>query len=189
MVGSRRFVEKIYRLRAKVVKDKALSAETMQTHKKGQGLLHKTIRKVTEDISDFRLNTAVSSMMILVNKMESATLITQSEFESVLKLLAPFAPHVADFLWQDLGNKKSIHISTWPEFDAALTADSETKIIVQVNGKVRGTFTVQTGTDSVILENMAKNMPEIKKWTTGKEIVKVIVIPDRLVNIVVPGTN
>jgi leucyl-tRNA synthetase len=187
MVGSRRFVEKIYRLRAKVVKDRALSAETMQAHKKGQGLLHKTIHKVTEDISDFRLNTAISSMMILVNKMESATLVTQSEFESVLKLLAPFAPHVADFLWQDLGNKKSIHISNWPEFDPTLTIDSETKIIVQVNGKVRGSFMTGSGTDRLTLENTAKNMPEIQKWTAGKNISKVIVIEDRLVNIVVAG--
>ena len=106
-------------------------------------------------------------------------------YSKLLQLLAPFAPHVADELWASLGNKKSIHVSEWPVFDPALAAVSEVTIIVQVNGKMRGTFTAAAGAGKDELLSAAKGLPEIKKWLDGKPVKKEIVVPGRLVNLVV----
>jgi leucyl-tRNA synthetase len=92
---------------------------------------------------------------------------------------------MTDVIWRSMGNKKSIHVSTWPEYDAGKIDNEDVVIVVQVNGKVRGNFTTNKSTSSSELENMAKNMPELKKWISGKEIIKVIVIPAKLVNIVI----
>jgi leucyl-tRNA synthetase len=131
--------------------------------------------------------------MIAVNELEKMTnvstsiesMFSRSQFEIVLKLLAPFAPHVTEELWYALGNKKSIHLSVWPEYDPRLIVDDEVKIIVQVNGKVRGSFITSVGVDDTKIEQMAHELPEVKKWTDGKHIKKVIVVKGKLVNIVV----
>ena len=180
MVGSRRFIERVWKLRERVGSEDGSSLSR---------ILHKTIKKVTEDIDNLRFNTAVSTLMIAVNDMEKSAVLSRENFEVVIRLLAPFAPHVADELWESLGNKGSVHISAWPTYDPMLIKESMSTIMVQVSGKVRGSFVAAVGTAKVELETMAKALPEAAKWLNGKVIKKIIVVPERLVNIVIndPG--
>ena len=181
MVGSRRFIEKVWKLREKVGSAE-LSPEINTAITK---VVHKTIKKVTEDIRALRFNTAISSLMIAINEIDVYESITRDQYELILRLLAPFAPHVSEELWTSLGNKKSVHISSWPTYDPAQAVDAEMTIVVQINGKVRGSFVVAINTSTADLEKMALNIPETGKWIEGKKVVKVIVVPKRLVNIVV----
>jgi len=181
MVGSRRFVEKVWKLREKIDEN----GETSVVHSSITKSIHKAIKKVTDDIQGLRFNTAISALMIAVNEIDTHSSITREQYEFILKLLAPFAPHASEELWMSLGNKKSIHISAWPIYDPAQVVDTEMTIIVQVNGKVRGSFVAATDSSTTDLENKAKNLPETLKWIEGKKVVKVIVVPKRLVNIVV----
>ena len=181
MVGARRFVEKVWKLLMKVGTESVLS-DSVNTLTR---TLHKTIKKVTEDIQTLKFNTAISSLMIVVNEMEKAETISREQFELLLKILAPFAPHITDELWNRLGNKKSIHISAWPQFDMRMIQDEEVRIIVQVNGKMRGMFMASKDATQQSLEDAAKALPEVKKWTDGKTVKKVVVVPNRLVSIVI----
>jgi len=204
MAGTRRFIEKVWRLANNVSGEIAVPALSLRQvlpasanrsagridlrDASGTGnfkLLHKAIKKVTDDIKNFRFNTAVSSLMILVNELEKAPSISREHYEILLKLLAPFAPHVTEELWISLGNKKSIHISEWPIYDQQLAADDEVTIVIQVNGKVRGSFRGGNNMTNDEAERLAKEAPELKKWLEGKSIKKVIVVPGRLVNIVI----
>lgn len=176
MLGPRRFIERVWRLKEKV--------STATTYDSSVKLIHKTIKKVSSDIQALRFNTAVSTLMIAVNELEKCTVIPRDHYEALLKLLAPFAPHAAEELWATLGNMRSIHLAAWPAYDAKLAADSEATIIVQVDGRVRGSFKAETGAEKGELEKMARDLPEAKKWLEGKTVSKIIVVPDRLVNIV-----
>ena len=183
MVGTRRFIEKVWKLRDRV--DMRV-AEYPSCSK----FVHKAVKKVTEDIADMRFNTAISSLMIAVNDIEKAlespeAMIGKVQYEMILKILAPFAPHVTEELWYSLGNKKSIHTAEWPSHDPKQVEDTEATIVVQVNGKVRGSFVSVVNSAKDILEEKAQNIPEVGKWIEGKKIIKIIVIPNRLVNIVV----
>lgn len=181
IAGVRRFVERVWKLHEKVVHDDDETiAETILADK----IIHKTIKKVSDDIEAMRFNTAVSSLMIAVNELEKEKTLSAKQYGSLLRLLAPFAPHVAEESWSYLGHKTSIHTETWPIYDATLAADSEVTIVVQINGKVRGSFTAAVNADKGILEDMAKKIPEAVKWLAGKEIKKTIVIQNKLVNIV-----
>ena len=147
-------------------------------------ILHRTIKKVTEDIESMRFNTAISCLMIAANEFEKADAIDRGTYESYLKLLAPFAPHATEELWISLGNKRSIHISEWPAYDPAFLVDDEATIILQVNGKTRGSFKVQAGAGKDELEKIARESPEARKWIEGKEIKRIVTVPGKLVNIV-----
>ncbi len=178
MVGSRRFIERVWKLSEKVaVSENTQDSSVLRT-------LHKAIKKVTDDIQGLRFNTAISTLMIAVNELEKAPQISREQFETLLKLLAPFAPHVVDELWTSLGNKGSIHISAWPIYNAELTIDSTTIIMVQVNGKVRGSLEISPEMPENDLKTRVLELPEIKKWTDGKEVKKVIVIKGKMVSIV-----
>lgn len=148
-------------------------------------ILHKTIKKVSDDILAMRFNTAISTLMIAVNEFEKLSSINKENFEVLLKLVAPFAPHMTEELWETLGNKESIHTSEWPVYNAALAVDNESTIVVQVNGKARGSFKASIYVTKENLEVTAKTIPDVSKWLEGKEIKKVVVVPNRLVNFVV----
>ena len=205
IVGVRRFIEKVWRLREKVQVEGYVSGESEVINtwsNKGEQvannfdkLLHKAIKKVTTDINSLSFNTAISTLMITVNELEAFSSsgntqidnesVTRPQFETLLQLVAPFAPHVAEELWYSLGNKKSIHISEWPIHDEKLVVDSELNIIVQVNGKVRSSFKAQIDSPDAQLEATAKDIPDVKKWLEGKSIKKIIIIKNKLVSIVV----
>ncbi|MDB5259278.1 MAG: leucyl-tRNA synthetase [Candidatus Taylorbacteria bacterium] len=182
-IGSRRFIERVWRLQEKVTAAEIIIGGNAA---KIEALIHKTIKKVTEDIDAMRFNTAISTMMIAVNELERETTVSKGQYETLLKLLAPFAPHVADEIWQaKLKHKESIHVSAWPVFDAAKLAESTVEIIVQVNGKVRATFESETNAGNTDLEARALAISEIKKWIGDKPVKKVIIVKGRLVNVVI----
>jgi len=178
MIGSRRFIERAWKLAGKVDK-KVEESKTLTS------LLHRSISKVSDDISNIRLNTAISTLMVFSNALEKESSISRASYEVFLRLLAPFAPHVTEELWRNLGNKSSVHISPWPIADTSLMQDDDVTIVVQVNGKVRGNFQVPQGASKEIIEQEASNLDSVKKWLEGKEVTKTIVIPGKLVNFVV----
>jgi leucyl-tRNA synthetase len=178
MVGARRFIERVWKISAKVSSD-AIVPKTVES------LLHRTIKKVTEDIQAIKLNTAISSLMITLNEFEKLDSIPQDIYLQYLQLLAPFAPHMTDELWSMFGNKDSIHVSDWPTYDPLLLVDKEVKIVVQVNGKVRASITVQKGTNESLVRSTAEKVEEVAKWLADKKIEKCIYIPDKLINFVV----
>ncbi len=176
MIGVRRFLEKIWRMKDQKRND-GVSGNLI--------LIQKTIKKVTEDIENMKFNTAISSLMILVNEREKKQEgFSKKEFEVFLKLLAPFAPHITEELWANLGNKKSIHLSDWPKYDPKEIVEESVKIAVQINGKIRGIIDAESDTKEEDIKNMALNMAEITKWTEGKEIKKVIYVQGKVLNLV-----
>ncbi len=177
IIGVRRFLEKIWRLSEKIENKPA--DEVLETS------LQKAIKKVSADIESMQFNTAVSTLMIFSNDLEKAAFVPKATYQTLLQLLAPFAPHIADELWSKLGHKKSIHIESWPQFDPTKVVESQMKIIIQINGKVRGDVTVAVNISEQDIKNMALGMDFVKKWVEGQEIKKVIYIKDRLINIVV----
>jgi leucyl-tRNA synthetase len=157
-------------------------------------LLHKTIKKVTEDIEEMKFNTAISALMIFVNSFyreffydesPGAKIIEKLDFEKFLLLLSPFAPHLAEELWQLLGYKKSIIYQKWPEYDKSLIQADEIELVIQINGKVREKIKVAAGILEEEASQLAIKSQKIQKWLAGKEPKKIIFIKGRLINIVV----
>lgn len=190
IVGVHRFLNRVWRLAVgedgvtnlSLIKDE----KDFSDRKALERVLHQTIKKVGEDIEALRFNTAVSSLMILLNAIESETDgVSRIAFESLIKLISPFAPHISEELWQRLGNKDSIPNSQWPAFDESKTIDESITLILQVNGKLRDKLDVPRGLSKDDLERFARESANVKKHTEGKEIRKVIVVPDKLVNVVV----
>jgi leucyl-tRNA synthetase len=150
-----------------------------------QRSVHAAIRKVTDDIEKLQFNTAISALMVLVNDLTKEPVRPRAAVETLLLLLAPFAPHLAEELWRRLGHPGTLAYEPWPEAEAKYLAKSESEIVVQVNGKVRGHVTVPAGAAQPVVEAAARALPAFAEWTTGKTVRKVIVVPDRLVNFVV----
>ncbi|MBI5139513.1 class I tRNA ligase family protein [Candidatus Nomurabacteria bacterium] len=148
-------------------------------------LLHKTIKKVEEDIMSMRFNTAISSMMILATEMEKSQYVDKEDFKKFLQILAPFAPHIAEELWNELGEKKSINLSTWPAWNPDLLKDEEVKIVIQVNGKVRAEILVPSDALEEDIKNKAIADPMVLKYTKGEKPSKIIYIKNKLINIVI----
>lgn len=176
LIGVRRFIERVWRFAEKVRDEDVEEIENT---------LHQTIKKVSEDIESFKFNTSISQFMIFLNSAEKSGGIGKSQFETFLKLLAPFAPHLCEELWKSLGHEKSIHLELWPKYDEAKLVDSRVTIVVQVNGKVRAQFEAEAGITEAEAVSQAKELPEMKKWLSGVEVKKVIFVPKKLVNFVV----
>ncbi len=177
IMGSRRFLERVWKLSEKV-KNGAVMPKAAEI------ALNKTIVKVTEDIASLRHNTAISALMILSNEMDSCAEISDTAYASLLKMLAPFAPHMTEELWRNLGNKTSIHLSAWPTADMTKTVDDHVKIVVQVNGKMRASFEAPREATKDELQALALKLDEIIKWVGDKKPQKIIVVPGKLVSIV-----
>jgi leucyl-tRNA synthetase len=175
MVGSRRFLEKVWKLQEKLVKG--------EIDKNFETLLHKTIKKVTEDIINFNFNTAISAFMILVNMAEKVQ-INKAQYEIILKLLAPFAPHMTEEIWANLGNKKSIHLEKWPEYDNKKIVSENIMIIVQIDGKPRDNFEMPVGSTQAEVEKIALTRENVSKWLVGKEIKKKMFIKERILSLI-----
>lgn len=154
---------------------------------------HLTIQRVTTDIgARYNFNTAVSAIMELVNALylykeqpNAKVEVAREALESILILLAPFAPHMTEELWRELGRNESIHKQTWPQVEEAALVQEEVTVILQVNGKLRERIQVPAEISAQELEQQIRNLPKLKEWTQGKEIVKVITVPGKLVNLVV----
>lgn len=154
--------------------------------------LHQTIIKVTEDLTNFRFNTAIAALMELNNSLykfkDSAVVGTDAwreTLETVLKLMAPIFPHISEELWHHLGHTASVHLQSWPQGDAEKAREDEVEVVVQINGKIRERLMVAPGTASDALEQQALALETVQKWLEGKTIRRVIVVPDKLVNVVI----
>ena len=181
MIGTRRFLEKVWKLQEKVSSIKyQVSAE-----KKVESLVHQTIKKVTEDIEGFKFNTAVSSLMILVNALEKESHISLITYQTSLILLSPFAPHIAEELWERMGNKESLFLSQWPKWDKKKIVAETVAIAVQINGKVRTVLTVPAGSDEATVQALALADAKIIAHLGEKKIRKVIYVQDKILNLVV----
>jgi len=182
--GVARFLEKVYRIITKSVKRKAQNNPPRRTKlKTTERLLNKTIKKVGEDLEQLHFNTAISALMVLVNKLQEEGANKKTD-ETLVKLLAPFAPHLAEELWAKLGNKTSVHNETFPTFDPALIQEETATIIVQVNGKLRGKLTAPAGLSQEEVVALAKQYTKINEWLSH-EIKKTIFVPNKLINFVV----
>ena len=148
-------------------------------------ILHKTIKAVTEDIEKLSFNTAISRMMEFTNEVGQNDVRPKSILEPFVLLLSPFAPHLAEECWQILGHKQSLAYEPWPKYDESFLVEDEVEIPVQVNGKVRGKIKVPVDADQSTLQSSAEADESVKKHLDGKQVVKVIAIPGRMVNFVV----
>lgn len=199
VAGAYRFLRRVWRI-MEIFEDKiksssdeyditALTAEEKELRR----VLHTTIKKVTEDIRDrFMFNTAISSIMELVNAFyafqDSKTInggLVREVSLNLLKMLAPFAPHITEELWSILVAQGSIHQQQWPKYEEAATVQSEVEIVLQINGKVRDRIMIATGISREEMETAAKANARVQELTEGKTIVKMICVPDKLVNVVV----
>jgi len=176
--GISRFLDKVYNLKNKVIMDEQYSKEL-------ENSVHKTIKKVSDDIENMKFNTAISEMMKLVNLFTDSKNITSSEYVTLLKLLNPICPHITEELNELLGNKEELVFSSWPTYLEEKTIDNEVTIAIQVNGKLRSSIMVAKDLDKEAVEKLALQEENVIKHTEGKDIIKVIVVPNRIVNIVV----
>ena len=147
--------------------------------------MHKTIKKVTEDTATLNFNTAISQMMVFVNELTRAEYLPKICLENLVLLLSPYTPHLSEELWERLGHTPSVSKAPWPKYDEEKTKDDTITLVVQINGKVRSKISMPTGATKEELLAAAKADETVKKWTDGKETVKEIVVPGKLVNIVV----
>jgi leucyl-tRNA synthetase len=198
IAGVRRFLEKIWRisleLEAKSLEEKTNGKNLQARSSELEALLHKTIKKVTEDIETFKFNTAISSMMIFVNELEKNIIpheksqgfpLAMEEMGMFLRILAPFAPHMTEEIWsKNFGYKISIHLEPWPEYNATKILDEKITIVVQVNGKVRASFKAEVGISEKEAREVALEMPEVSKWLI-KAIKRVIFVKDKVINFIV----
>jgi leucyl-tRNA synthetase len=183
MVGSRRFLDKVWRLGQNFLLLPLDKGGLREVDNNFEILLNKTIKKVTEDILDFSFNTAISAFMILINMAEKTEL-PKSNYEKILKLLAPFAPHMTDEIWSNLGHKNSIHLEKWPEYDDKKITAEKTLIVIQINGKVRATFETPNGSTQSDVERLALAREDVSKWLIGKQVIKKMFIKEKILSII-----
>lgn len=178
MVGSRRFLDRVWKLQTKVDAKAKDKDETIL-------LLNQTIKKVGEDIESFNANTAISSMMILMRAIEEQEMVSKKTFLEFIKILSPFAPHICEEIWNNFGNKKSIVLEKWPKYDASKLVSSKAKIVVQINGKFRATIEIPQDSSQEMVEKEALKDESVSKWLEGKTILKKIFVKNKIINFVI----
>ncbi len=174
--GCKRFLDRIWNLADQVQPGEAYS-------KDNEALVHKTIKKVSDDIESMKFNTAIAALMTLTNQFYDKG-VNQAEFRTLLQLLSPFAPHIADELWEKFGFEGMACTSAWPVYDESKTVASEVTIAVQVGGKLKATVTVPMNSDQEAVLEVVKAEPKIAKLMEGKNLVKVIHVPNKLMNLI-----
>lgn len=176
--GCKRFLDRVWAMQDKVVSGDEYSDKLRAS-------MHKTIKKVSEDIETLKFNTAIATMMGLLNEIDAAGSLTRADYRTLLILLNPFAPHITEELYQVMGYEGVLNEQKWVEYDEKLCVEDSVEIVVQVNGKVKARFSAPVNCDKEELEKLALDLPEVKALTDGKTIVKKIAVPNKLVNIVV----
>ncbi|MCL1929501.1 MAG: class I tRNA ligase family protein, partial [Treponema sp.] len=185
LVGVSRFLERIWALSERVGQPPVNSAaDSDSAEDELTRLLHKTIKKVSNDTATLNFNTAISAMMIYSNELVKLKSIPVLLWEPLVKMVSCYAPHLGEELWEKLGHKTSVSKEPWPAWDENLCTESEATIVVQVNGKIRERFNSPTGRTKEELEKEALALPGLQKWLEGITIRKVITVPDKIVNIV-----
>ncbi len=182
--GVYRFLEKTWRMFQEQERIDC-GGKHKNTPKELPRLLHKTIKGVTEDMEELRFNTAISKLMIFVNEFSKHKKVPQGAMQSFLIMLASFAPHIAEELWEQVGNKKSIFEQRWPKYDPKMIVEDEIELVIQINGKVRDKIKVSADISEEEAKEKALISEKVQKYIDGKEIKKVIFVPGRLINLVV----
>ena len=173
--GCRRFLERVWKLQTIMTDEEGYSAD-METK------MHQTIKKVSQDFESLKYNTAIAAMMALINDFYKKNSVTKGEYKTLITLLNPVAPHITEELWQIIGGEGRVYQTAWPEYDEAKTVESTVEIAVQVNGKTRATLKI--GKDDAKDDVLAKAKETIADKLEGKNIIKEIYVPGRIVNIV-----
>ena len=176
--GCRRFVDRVWSLQDNLNDEQGYS-------KALEKQVHRTIKKVSEDIEGLKFNTAIAAMMSFLNDVEKAGSLSKEDYMTLLRLLSPFAPHVTEELWEMLGGEGFCSVAPWPTYDEAMCKDSEVEIAVQINGKVRGRVTVPADADKDTVLAAVKADEKIGGELSGASILKEIVVPGKLVNLVI----
>ncbi|MBV9159061.1 MAG: alpha/beta fold hydrolase [Candidatus Kaiserbacteria bacterium] len=179
MIGARRFLERVWRAAELVKEANEIDDEKYKTV---DAVLHRSIKKIGEDIDAFKFNTAVSQLMILLNTIEKEKQVGRAQWEAYLQLLAPFAPHISEELWHLLGQGDSIHSTDWPTYDEKLLVSETVVYAIQIDGKLRGQVEVASDTDKAAVESAAKDA--VAERLAGEEIARTVVVPGKLVNFV-----
>ena len=175
--GVSRFLDRVYNLKDRVT-------EGPYT-KELEVIIHKTIKKVSSDIEDMKFNTAIAELMKLLNLYYENVNISTKDYEVLIKLLYPFAPHITEELNKEVLNNDSLVYSKWPEYEEDKTKNDTFEMIVQVNGKLRDKVIVNSNITKEEMEALATKLPNVLKFTDGHEIIKTICVPNKLVNIVI----
>jgi leucyl-tRNA synthetase len=178
IIGVKRFLERIWKISEMDIVDEEPPTDLVK-------LLHKTIKKVGNDTQTLNFNTAIAQMMIYTGELFKQKNLNKRLWEPFILILAPYAPHLAEELWEKLGNEPSIANAVYPEWDEELTKEDVITVVYQINGKVRAREEVEAGLSKEILKEKALANKRIIHYTEGKEIAKIIVVPGKLVNIVV----
>jgi leucyl-tRNA synthetase len=192
--GIARFLGRVYRFATRnIEKSRGAGGESTEADRKVLRKLHQTVRKVTEDFETrWHFNTSLAMIMELINELyaheqELSGCVLAQVLENLTLMLAPFAPYLAQELWEEQGRSTPVFREAWPQYDPELAKEDLAEVVVQVNGKLRGRLYVPFGTSKEELEALAKGDEKVKPFIEGKQIVKVVVVPDKLVNIVVKG--
>lgn len=176
--GCYKFLERVWNLQSIVTDEEGYSADLEKN-------MHKAIKKVGDDFERMKFNTAIATMMSLVNDFSKKGSVTRGEYMTLITLLNPVAPHMTEELWQIYGNDGLLSLQPWPSFEEEKTVDDEIEIVVQINGKIKDKLMILAGLDRNGTQEAAMNTDKIKGLIEGKTVVKVIAVPDKLVNIVV----
>ena len=179
--GSKRFLDRCFNLQDMVSSEEGIS-------KKNESLIHKTIKKVTSDIDELKLNTAIAALMAMVNEFYAGGL-SRGDLEQLILMLSPFVPHMAEEMWENMGfaakyGKMAMQMP-WPRYDEAKTIDAEVEMAVQINGKLRGTVVVPLNSDEAAVVEAAMGLDKVKKATEGMQVCKTILVKNKLVNLIV----
>ena len=181
ILGIRRFLNRVWRL----CKGETDMKITEDPDKEMSTVLHQTIKEVSKDLQDMRFNTAISRIMEYVNALYKAERVGKDLLESLILVLAPFAPHLSEELWESFGHKRSVFEQKWPEWDEKVAKSQTVSVAVQIMGKLRGSFEIESGVTDDVLVDRALELPNIKKHMEGKSLLKSIVIKNKLVNFVI----
>ncbi len=178
--GCFRFLERVWGLQF-------MLDGSMEYSKENESVMHKTIKKVSDDIEKMKFNTAIAALMSLVNEFNKNGKVTRGEFKTFLQLLNPIAPHITEELWsmQEFGGEIAYH--PWPEYDESKTIDDEIEIVLQINGRVKDKMMIPNGLDRTAMEEFVRNSGKIDEVAEGKDVAKVVCVPGKLVNLVVKG--
>lgn len=185
--GVFRFLSRVWRLFVDEHGKTSASIRETAVPEEFERLFHQTVKKVGEDIEALRFNTAISQLMIFVNEAMKLEVQPRTLMEQFVLLLSPFAPHLAEELWERLGHRESLAYAPWPVYDAERTVEEEVEVVFQVNGKVRSRAAVPVGTSEQELERLALEDENMRRHLNGKKIVKKIIVKNKLVNLVVPN--
>lgn len=181
--GSRKFLDRVWRL---IVDENGKMRDRITTFNDGKlsKVYNQTVKKVTEDFEQLHFNTAISQLMVFVNEAYKSDALPYEYVAGFVQLLAPIAPHIGEELWAILGNKEGISYVPWPTYDESALVEDEIEVVFQVNGKVRAKAKVPADADKATLEQLAQSNELVKEQLNGKTIRKIIVVPNKLVNIV-----